>query len=264
MSARIRELALGHPRYGYRRVRALLGREGWEVNVKRVHRLWRKEGLRVVKKQQKRRRLLDGSSANACHRKRAERMNHVWSFDFCFDRTADGRALKVFSVLDEYTRECLAIETHRRITGAEVVGVLSALMSLRGVPSHLRCDNGPEFVCSAVRGWLKRKQVSALYIAPGSPWENAYAESYHARLRDEVLDREEFGTLAEACAILDSWREEYNEHRPHGSLGYQTPESFAARCRQAEAGSAALRRLGEDGEGEEEEDGKEVIKRVAL
>jgi transposase InsO family protein len=230
----MRELALRHPRYGYRRVTALLRRDGWHVNRKRVHRLWRKEGLKVPRKQRKTSRLIDGSSDNAAHRRRAERPNHVWSFDFIHDRTADGRPLKIFSVIDEFTRECLTIEVHRRITGTDVVRVLDALMTLHGVPGHLRCDNGPEFIGAAVRAWLGRSKVSALYIAPGSPWENAYAESYHARLRDEVLDREEFATLPEARALLESWRQEYNQERPHSALGYQTPEAFAAVCRDEE------------------------------
>jgi len=252
----MRELALRHPRY--RRIAALLQRDGWRVNRKRVVRLWRKEGLKVQKKQLKRKRLIDGSSANAAHRRRAERANHVWSFDFCHDRTADGRALKIFSVIDEYTRRCLTIEVHRRITGTDVVRILQALMALYGVPQHLRCDNGPEFVCSAVRAWVQRRgeKLSTLYIAPGSPWENAYAESYHSRMSDEVLDREEFGTLAQARAILAAWREDYNHERPHSALGYKTPAAFAAACRHAEACSAALRSPRHDDE-------KELMESVA-
>jgi transposase InsO family protein len=243
LAKRMRELALRHPRYGYRRVAALLRADGWRVNRKRVQRLWRIEGLKVPQKQRKTRRLHDGSSDNAAHRRRAERINHVWSFDFCHDRTADGRPLKIFSVIDEYTRRCLAIEVQRRITGADVLRILGALMALHGVPQHVRCDNGPEFVCPAVRAWLARTAaVAALYIAPGSPWENAYAESYHARLRDEVLSREQFETLAHAQAILESWRQQYNDERPHSALGYRTPEAFAAACRRhAGPGSAALR-----------------------
>lgn len=253
-------MALRHPRFGYRRIAAVLRREGWRVNRKRVLRLWRTEGLKVPKKQQKRGRLpVDGSSANAAHRRRAERPDHVWSFDFCHDRTADGRPLKIFSVIDEYTRQCLTIEVERRMTGTDVVRVLDALMKLHGVvPQHLRCDNGPEFVCSAVKGWLAKASVSALYIEPGSPWENAYAESYHARLRDEVLDREEFATLAEARAILSAWREEYNQERPHSALDYQTPAAFADACR-AEACSAPLRSPRHD----EKEDEEELVKTVA-
>jgi transposase InsO family protein len=251
LSVRMRELALRHPRYGYRRITVLLRREGWRVNKKRVLRLWRQEGLKVVKKQHKRGRIVDGSSGNSSHRRRAQRINQVWSFDFCRDRTSDGRALKVFRVIEEYTRCCLLIEVGRRMTGTDVVRVLDALMALHGVPEHLRCDNGPEFVCSAVRAWLKKAGVSALYIAPGSPWENAYAESYHARLRDELLEREEFGSLTEARVLLDDWREQYNQKRPHSALGYETPAVFAAACAAAasRAGpcSAALRGARHDG-----------------
>jgi putative transposase len=245
---RMRELALRHPRFGYRRIAALLASEGWRCNRKRIARLWRREGLKVPQKQHKARRLFDGSSANASHRRRAERMNEVWSFDFCHDRTCGGRPLKIFSVLDEFTRRCLTIEVEHRISGADVVRILNALMALYGVPQHIRCDNGPEFIGAAVKEWLGRNAVSALYIAPGSPWENAYAESYHSRLRDEVLSRQEFATLAEAQAILQGWPQEYNQERPHSALGYQTPEAFAAACRHAQACSAALRSPGHDDE----------------
>jgi putative transposase len=237
---RMRELALRHPRYGYRRMTALLRQEGFAVNRKRVHRLWRKEGLKVPRqKQHKRGRIHDGSSDNACHRRRAERVNQVWSFDFCHDLTADGRPLKIFSVIDEFTRRCLVIEVQRHITGEQVMKVLAALVKLQGAPQHVRCDNGPEFICTAVRAWLKRSEVGALYIAPGSPWENGYAESYHARLRDEVLDREEFGSLIEARALLEIWRLEYNGQRPHGALGYLTPDAFATAQAQAAATAVA-------------------------
>jgi len=177
-------------------------------------------------------------------------MNQVWSFDFCHDRTSDGKALKIFSVIDEHARRCLHIEVQRRITGMDVVRMLDALMAMYGVPEHLRCDNGPEFVCSAVRSWVSKARVATLYIAPGSPWENAYAESYHARLRDELLDREEFGSLTEARVLLEDWREQYNQERPHSALGYKTPEEFAAACAgasRAEPCSAALRRAQHDG-----------------
>jgi transposase InsO family protein len=237
---RMRELALRHPRYGYRRIGALLREEGFEVNQKRVHRLWRREGLKVPQKQQKRRRLIDGKSDHACHRMKAQRMNQVWSFDFCHDRTSDNGALKIFSVLDEFTRRCLVIEVQHHITGGDVVKVLQRMMTLHGAPEHIRCDNGPEFVCAAVKAWLERSKVRPLYIAPGSPWENAYAESYHARLRDELLDREEFGTLLQARGMLEIWRQEYNNERPHGGLGYVTPEAFAESCRRAGTDFAAL------------------------
>jgi transposase InsO family protein len=228
---RMREVALRHPRYGYRRAGAVLRGEGFKVNHKRTRRLWVREGLKVPQKQRKRRRLRDGSSGdNACHRKRAERIDQVWSFDFCFDRTADGRALKIFSVIDEFTRRCLAIRAGRGMTGDDVVSVLDGLVQLNGgrAPEHVRCDNGPEFICQALRAWSARSGVAGLYVEPGSPWENGYVESYHARLRDELLDREELATLAEARGLLEIWREEYNEVRPHGSLGYKTPAAFAA------------------------------------
>jgi putative transposase len=236
----MRKLALRHPRYGYRRVSVLLRRDGWRINRKRVHRLWRKEGLKVPQKPHKRRRLMDGSSDNAAHRLRAERINHMWSFDFCHDRTADGRGIKIFSVIDEFTRQCLGIEAQRHITGADVVATLERLMTRHGAPQHVRCDNGPEFVCAVVRAWLSRRKISPLYIEPGSPWENGYVESYHARLRDELLMREEFATLLEARALLELWRQEYNQDRPHGALGYLTPEAFASACR-AKPCSATLR-----------------------
>jgi putative transposase len=237
---RMRELALRHPRFGYRRIAALLRAEGFEVNLKRVHRLWRKEGLKVPQKQHKRGRVRDGSSENACHRRKAEKMNQVWSFDFCFDRTSDNRPLKIFSVIDEFTRRCLVIEVERHLTGSDVVRVLKELMKLHGVPEYIRCDNGPEFVGAAVKDWVESSKVGVLYIAPGSPWENGYAESYHARLRDELLDREEFGTLLQARGMLQIWREEYNNHRPHSGLGYMTPAAFAEACRGAGTGFAAL------------------------
>lgn len=230
LSDRMRELALRHPRYGYRRVGALLRREGFAVNEKRVRRRWRREGLKVPQKQRKRRRLPGAGGGNACDRRRAERADHVWSFDFCFDRTADGRALTVFSVVDEFTRRCVAIRAGRAVTGRDVVSVLAAAVRLDGgrVPGHVRCDNGPEFVGAAVTAWAAGAGVSGLYVAPGSPWENGYVESYHARLRDELLDREEFATVAHARVLLAAWRDEYNTARPHGSLGYKTPAAFAA------------------------------------
>ena len=237
---RMREQALRHPRYGYRKIGVLLRGEGFKVNDKRVHRLWRKEGLKVPQKQHKRGRIKDGSSDNPCHRRRAGHMNQVWSFDFCFDRTVDNRPLKIFSVIDEFTRRCLAIEVERHITGGDVVRILKGLMKVQGEPQHIRCDNGPEFVCAAMKSWLSSSRLGGLYIAPGSPWENGYAESYHARLRDELLDREEFGTLLQARGMLQIWREEYNNQRPHGALGYMTPAAFAETCRDAGTGFAAL------------------------
>lgn len=233
---RMRELSGEHPRYGYRRVTALLRREGWSVNRKRVHRLWRREGLKVPQVQRKRRRL--GQSENSCTRRRSERPNHVWSYDFVLDQTADGRRLKVLPIVDEFTRECLTIEVERSLTAEDVVSTLEYLFELRGEPEHIRSDNGPEFIAEAVRGWLARTGAGTLYIAPGSPWENAYSETFNSRLRDELLDREVFESLKEAKVLLEDYRLDYNDRRPHSALGYRTPAEFAATCRRP--ASAAL------------------------
>jgi transposase InsO family protein len=187
------QLSRQHPRYGYRRMTALLRRDGWRVNQKRVQRLWREHGLKVPPKQRKRRRL--GTSAHGATRRRAEHRNHVWSYDFVEDRTADGRKLKLLPIVDEFTRECLTIEVERSMTAREVVATLEYLFELRGAPQFLRSDNGPEFIAQAVRQWLQESMVGTLYIAPGSPWENPYSESFHSRLRDELLNREVFDTL---------------------------------------------------------------------
>lgn len=220
------ELVRKHPRFGYRRVWALLRRDGWRVNRKRVWRLWKLNGLKVPQKQRKRRRL--GSSANGCTRQRATGKDHVWAWDFIFDRTSNGRSIKWLSVVDEYTRECLALEVERSMTAGDVVDVLIDLTAVRGVPAHIRSDNGPEFIAAAIRRWLAAAKVAALYIEPGSPWENGYAESFHSKLRDELLNAEAFETLAMAKALGMSWRLEYNHRRPHSSLGYRTPAAFAA------------------------------------
>jgi putative transposase len=225
---RIRALARENPRYGYRRIRALLQREGWSVNLKRVHRLWRREGLKVPQVQRKRRRL--GHGENSCTRRRAERPDHVWSYDFIHDQTADGRGLKLLPVVDEYTRECLTIEVERGLTAEDVVSTLEYLFEVRGEPEFIRSDNGPEFIAEAVRGWLAGRGASTLYIAPGSPWENADSETFNSRLRDELLDREVFETLKEAKVIVEDHRLDYNHRRPHSSLGYRTPAEFAAAC----------------------------------
>jgi putative transposase len=228
---RMLELVREHPRYGYRRIWALLRREGWRVNRKRIHRLWRREGLRVPRKQRKKRHL--GHSANGCARRRAEHKDHVWAWDFIHDHTRDGRPLKWLSIVDEYTRECLALEVDRSITADRVIEVLAELFAVRGAPRHIRSDNGPEFIATAIRRWLTLASVETLYIEPGSPWENGYAESFHSRLRDELLAREEFADLAEARALGTAWRLEYNHRRPHSSLGYRTPAEFAAGCAAA-------------------------------
>jgi putative transposase len=233
---RIQGLAREHPRYGYRRITALLRREGWPVNRKRVHRLWRQAGLKVPQVQRKRRRL--GHGENSCTRRRAERPNHVWSYDFIHDQTADGRGLKLLPIVDEYTRECLTIEVERHLTAKDVVSTLEYLFEVRGEPEHIRSDNGPEFIAEVVKDWLARRGAKTLYIEPGSPWENAYSETFNSRLRDELLDREVFETLKEAKVILEDHRLDYNHRRPHSSLGYRTPAEFAAA--QIEPGAALL------------------------
>jgi putative transposase len=223
---RIRTLARENPRFGYRRIKALLVREGWSVNRKRVHRLWRREGLKVPQVQRKRRRL--GGSENGCTRHRAERPNHIWSYDFVMDQTAEGKRLKMLPVVDEFTRECLTIEVERSLVAEDVISTLEYLFEVRGVPEHIRSDNGPEFIAEAVKAWLARRGSRTLYIEPGSPWENAYSETFNSRLRDELLDREVFETLKEAKVIVEDHRLDYNHRRPHSSLGYQTPAEFAA------------------------------------
>ena len=230
---RMMVLCRENPRYGYRRVWALLRREGWASNKKkRVHRLWREEGLKVPNKQRKRRRLLllEGTSENGCARRRAEHKDHLWSYDFVMDRTEDGRRLKMMPVVDEYTRECLAIEVERSITAEDVIATLACLFEERGEPRYIRSDNGPEFMATALKRCLKASEVGTLYIEPGSPWENAYAESFIGRLGDELLKREVFTSLMEAKVLVEEYREHHNERRPHSALIYQTPSEFAASC----------------------------------
>lgn len=224
---RIVALSRENPRYGYRRVCALLRREGWAVNKKRVQRLWREAGLQVPAIQQKRRRL--GSSQNGCTKRRAEYPGHVWSYDFAMDSTEEGRRLKIMPVVDEYSRECLSIDVERSITSEEVIDTLRRLFTQRGAPRFIRSDNGPEFVARAVRRWLAASGVGTLYIEPGAPWENAYSETFISRMRDELLDREIFANLKEAQVLAGDYREHYNCRRPHGALSYLTPAEFAAR-----------------------------------
>ncbi len=221
LTADIIALARQYGRYGYRRITALLRDAGWIVNAKRVERIWRREGLKVPAKQPKRGRLWlnDGS----CIRLRPEHRDHVWSYDFVEDRTHDGRKFRTLNVVDEFTRECLAIRVARKLKAVDVIDVLSDLFILRGVPGHVRSDNGPEFVAQAVQDWIKAVGAKTAYIAPGSPWENGYVESFNARLRDELLDGEIFYSLREAQVIIESWRRHYNTVRPHGSIGYRPP-----------------------------------------
>lgn len=219
--AEMRRLAVRWPRYGYRRITALLRRDGWRVNVKRVHRLWKQEGLQIRRKARKKRRL--GHGANACDRRRPRYKNHVWGYDFVSERTERGGQVKLLTVVDEFTRECLTIEVGRTFTGRDVIATLEELFAIRGRPKYLRSDNGPEFAAKAVRKWLRRLGVGTLFIEPGSPWENGYVESFNGKLRDELLDREVFGTLLEAKVLIGRWRKAYNTVRPHSSLGYRPP-----------------------------------------
>ena len=203
-------------------------REGWKVNRKRVHRLWRREGLKVPQKARKKRHL--GHSDNSCVRLRPEHPDQVWAWDFIFDRTSDGRSLKWLSLIDEYTRECLSLEARRSMTARDIQEVLAGVVARRGSsPLRVRSDNGPEFAAEAVRSWLETSGSGALYVAPGSPWQNGFAESFHSRLRDEFLEREEFENEVQAQALSDLWKEDYNTERPHSSLNYETPAAFAAK-----------------------------------
>jgi putative transposase len=215
------DLARLYGRYGYRRITAMLRREGWRVNHKRIERLWRREGLKVPKKQRKRGRLwaTDGS----CLRLRPEYPSHVWSYDFVSDRTANGRPLKILTLIDEYSRECLAIDVERSIRSIDVLQRLAELFLERGAPEYIRSDNGPEFTAILIRNWLDLLEVETLFIEPGSPWENGYVESFNGRLRDEYLNGEIFYTLKEAKVLIERWRREYNGVRPHSSLGYRPP-----------------------------------------
>jgi len=227
MIAEMRRLVESFPRYGSERVHQLLVETGWRVNFKRVHRLWKQERMQVPQKQRKRRRL-PGTSANGCVRHRPTHANHVWSYDFVADRTEDGRQLKLLVVIDEFTRECLAIEAGRSFTARDVKLTLQYLFAVRGAPEHIRSDNGPEFVAQDIKRWLRRAQVDTLYIQKASPWENGYVESFNGKLRDELLNRELFLGLAEARYVLDAWRNDYNHRRPHSGIGWQTPAAYAA------------------------------------
>jgi putative transposase len=221
LTADIVALATRYGRYGYRRITALLRQAGWRVNRKRVERLWRREGLKVPRKQPKKGRLWLGDGS--CLRLRPEHPNHVWSYDFVEDRTHDGRKYRMLNVIDEFTRECLAIRVGRKLNSVDVVDLLSDLFILRGVPGHVRSDNGPEFIAKAVRAWIAAVGATTAYIEPGSPWENGYCESFNSKLRDELLDGEVFYSLAEAKVVIESWRRHYNSNRPHSALGYRPP-----------------------------------------
>lgn len=225
LTVEIIALASKYGRYGYRRITALLQARGWQVGKDRVQRIWRREGLKVPAKQHPRGRLWlnDGS----CVRLRPERPNHVWSYDFVRGMTHDGRTLRMLTLIDEYTRECLGIRVARRLGSYEVIETLADVMLLRGVPENIRSDNGPEFVAQELRQWLAKLGTGTLYIEPGSPWENGYCESFNGRLRDECLNGEIFYSLKEAQIVIEQWRVLYNTLRPHSALGYRPPAPAA-------------------------------------
>jgi putative transposase len=232
LARRIEELAGTHPRFGYRRIWALLEREGWSVNKETVRRHWRQSGLKLAQPQANPKpRRSHGQDANACHLRPSRGKDDVWTWDFTFDRTRDGRSLKWLSLVDEYTRECLALEARRGMTAEEIRVILAEVATRRGGPPHrVRSDNGPEFAAEVMRSWLEEAGSGAWYVAPASPWQNGYAESFHSKLRDEFLDREEFESEPQARELGMLWKEEYNTERPHSSLGYKTPAEYAAGC----------------------------------
>lgn len=233
LRAWLRAFALRHPRYGYRRAYVALRTDGWAVNRKCVQRLWRIEGLRVPARRQKRSRHTAGASQRLC----AEGRNHVWSYDFVSDRTADGRQLRLLTVIDEYTRESLAIEVRRSMTATDVIEVLTSLVAERGAPRYVRSDNGPEFVAIVIKQWLAGSGIATLYIDPGSPWQNGYIESFNGKLRDELLSMEEFSTVAEAVVLVEAYRQHYNYHRPHSALENLPPAVFAHQVQPANSTS---------------------------
>jgi putative transposase len=226
LHGRLRELSRERPRWGDRRAHAALRGEGWEINRKRVQRLWREEGLRVSQRRRKRRRL--GESTVPASRLSAQRPDHVWALDYQFDQTTDGRILKLLHIVDEFTREALVIKCARRIDADATVAVLDRLVATRGrSPEHIRCDNGPEFTANALRDWCRFQRAGSAYIEPGSPWQNAYVESFGSRIRDELLSVELFSCLTEAQVMIEDWREDYNNNRPHSSLSMTAPARFA-------------------------------------
>ncbi len=219
---RLRAIARAHPRWGWKMAHQLLRREGWTINKKRTQRLWRQEGLRRPQRCTKRRRV----RFDTPERLRAGAPNHVWAIDFQFDETADYRRLKLANIVDEYTRESLAMEVDRSITADHLIDVLERLVAVHGAPAHLRMDNGPELISWALRDWCRFSGTGTIYIEPGSPWENPFVESFNSRSRDELLNIEEFATLREARVVVETWRIEYNTYRPHSSLGGLTPAEF--------------------------------------
>jgi transposase InsO family protein len=237
LTADIVELAKRYGRYGYRRITALLRDAGWVVNRKRVERIWRCEGLKVPQRQPKRGRLwlADGS----CVRLRPEHANHVWAYDFVEDRTREGRKIRMLCVVDEFTREALAIRVARKLSSADVIDTLADLFIARGAPAHIRSDQGPEFVADAVKGWIEGVGARTAYIEKASPWENGYVESFNGKLRDELLNAEVFNTLREAQVLIEGWRQHYNRIRPHSSLGYRPPAPETVPRARSQSGAGA-------------------------
>jgi putative transposase len=234
---RLRELAQKHKRYGLRRIWAMLRREGWRVNKKRVHRLWKEEGLQRKRKTKRKR----GCGPSPGYPVRATYPNHVWSYDFIEDRTERGGKLRMLCVVDEYTRECLHIRVDRSIGAHKVVASLNWLFVLHGRPEYIRSDNGPELIAKALQTWLAEQGAQTVYITPGSPWENPFIESFNDKFRDECLNMYVFEDGRHAQMVVESWRKEYNEERPHSSLNYMTPAEFAAHCRNSGRPTAFLR-----------------------
>jgi transposase InsO family protein len=228
----LRKLAKRHPRWGYKRIRARLVHQGWRVNHKRVRRLWNELGLRRPPRRKKPRKLgpKPGSSANSCVRQPARFKNDVWTYDFLADRTVDGGALKWLTLVDEYTRECLTLHVARSVTGADVRRVLARVIGRRGAPTRIRSDNGSEFICAALVGWLPAVGTKPIPVEPGHPWENGFIESFNSRFRDEFVEREEFESEADARAKARWYRREFNIIRPHSALRYQTPKKFSDDC----------------------------------
>jgi putative transposase len=238
LTKRLVRLAKKHPKYGVRRMTAVLRRDGRLVNRKRVERLWQAQGLqRPVRRKRRRNPAFPGSSANSCTARPATKPNDVWAWDFVHDRTADGRSFRWLTLIDEFTRECLLLHPARSLTGPKVTRELAKVVGRRGVPAVIRSDNGSEFIGQAIREWLSMTRVGTLFIAPGSPWENGYAESFHSRLRDEFLNDERFETVGEAKVKAQDWRHDFNTTRPHSALGYQTPQEAARRLRLGGVGS---------------------------
>lgn len=222
----ILSLSRDHPRYGYRRITALLRREGKQINEKRVLRVRREAGLKVHKRQRRSKRI----GLSTSRRRQASAPMEVWSWDFVSDQTQNGSPFRILTLIDEYTRECHRIHAGWSIRSVDVISIVETAIQFHGTPKYIRSDNGPEFIAYAMRDWLERQQIETLYIKPGSPWEQAHIESFHDKLRDELLNRELFGSLREAQVVLEGWRCEYNDQRPHSSLGYLTPSEYAASC----------------------------------